>query len=351
MEAPMRNPIAFPQRIGPESGLSLVGILISLALAGVVLALGAEFFESAQQTQGTEQAVLSLEREAARIHNLLATQIADAGFGFPESCAQNGAVLANWPASSGLSDNNIWYPVAGTSSGGLSFLESEKSLGDVAVTTITDMPSLQSDSFRVVNTQNLFTGNGLAVEVPVTACFASVIHSSSTSSNREVTYIKYNGTSFGTLAQNAGVPLSASQMTHARVYDLGQISAYDLILNGTDLQETLSSQATNWQPQTVTLSRRVLAWSVQVGTGNPLQWESAAQWASQEANGNGQPILAVQIGMVLASNNAYSNAQTPTQVALMGHTVALPSGWQGHLIKTFVWSFAVRNAIWESGNG
>lgn len=335
----------------PESGITLVETMISLALAGVVVVLGAQFFSSSQETSGTEQAVLSLQRQADRIHNLLLMQIESAGFGFPQSCANSGMVLANWPGSSGLSDTNAWYPVAGTPAGGLSLLESSNALGNVALTTITSMPSVQADSFQVISTQNLGSGDGLAVEIPGTACFASVIHSASMNSGKEVTYVKYNGASFGSMAQQAGISISPAQMTNARVYDLGKITATTISQTGTSLQETLSSQSTNWQPQTVTLSNRVLGWDVQVGTGAPLQWEPAAQWASQANSGAANPILAVQVGMVLASQNAYPHAHTPSQVSLLGKSIPVSTTWQGHLLKSFVWTFAVRNAIWENGNG
>jgi type II secretory pathway pseudopilin PulG len=332
-----------------ESGASLVEILVAMAIAGLVLAAGASFFESSQKTAGTESAVLSLERQADRIHNLLATQIENAGFGFPQSCGES-AVLSDWPGMTGPTGGNTWYSMAGTSSGGLSWISSANSLGNVAVASITDMPSMNSDSFQVSTVANLSDGEGLAAEVPGLACFVSYIHSLSTSSGQEVTYVKLPNGSWGDLAQAAGVSVSAAQMLGARVYGLGNIVARNLELNGNALQETLSGQETNWQPQTVTLSNRVLAWQVQVATGSPLQWESAATWESNAAQGNAPSILAVQIGMVLASQNQYPGAQTPTQVSLLGNAIPVSSAWSGHLLQSFVWTFPVPNNLWSAGN-
>lgn len=333
-----------------ERGAGLVEILVAMALTGILLALGASFFASAQKTSGTEQAVLSLQRQADRIHNFLNTEISDAGFGFPESCGSS-AILSDWPGMTGPGGGNQWYTIAGTAAGGLSWITSSSSSGNIAVTRITDMPSMSSDSFQVANVANLQIGEGLAAEVPGLACFVSSIHSMSTSSQQEVTYVKLPQGSWGDLAQQAGVSVSAGQMVNARIYGLGNIVAATLSLNGTDLQETLSGQDTGWTPQTVTISSRILGWQVQVATGSPLVWESSQAWQAAASQGSAAPILAVQVGMVIASQNAYPGAQTPAQLSLMGQQVAIPAAWSGHLLKSFVWSFPVRNAIWESGNG
>lgn len=331
-----------------ESGASLVEIMVSLALAGIVLALGASFFLSSQQTAGTEQGVLSLQRQAARLHNFLQTRMEDAGFGFPQSCG-NSAILSDWQGVTGPTGGNTWYTVSGTSNGGLSWITSTDSLGNVATTQITSMPSMQSDSFTVNTVANLNTGEGLAVEVPGTACFVSSIHSMSTRSGKEVTYVKLPQGSFGDLAQQAGIPVSDAQMVGARVYGLGDITESSLALSGANLQETLSGQITNWKPQTVTVSTRVLGWQVNVATGSPLQWETAAQWNQAASNGNASPILAVQVGVILASQNSYPDAKTPASVTLMGQPVSIPAAWEGHLVEPFVWTFPVRNNLWESG--
>lgn len=354
-----------------ESGASLVGLLISLAIAGLLMAILAQTVESFLSTSATEHGLSQVNRDSARLMGRLKYLIHNAGFSLPSaSGCPGGTFVGNINESLGAE-----YPVSaqaettaqygGTPPGKLdtlSVMYGQSVTGSSVMARVVSLPSTNSSVVKASTSQGIAPGDGFIVNVPGKTCLwltdTGVSGNSGSFSNWEFSHSNPSNPPSGISSllnymseNNIGDgSLSSSNFNSARLLITGVSTSENWYLEGQTLMDQLVT--TGGSQPTVTdapIMNGVMAFRVMLGTGSNgyvTAWVAPTNWQSQPVNGRPN-ILAVRIGYILVSHTASNQIQTPNTVSLLGSTYTVPAEDDGHVVESYRVTLPVENNIWS----
>jgi type IV pilus assembly protein PilW len=387
------------QTCGRQGGLTLVELLVSLVVVGLLATAIFSFFLNTSQSVSQQSANGEMWQRGRNALAIMRQGIESAGYGLPNySQCPNGVVGINNASAQG---GALVAITASTQSSGSSYDPSSSSLGGIstyAFSTVigggsfggapaTTVNSQNGVNIKVASTAPLNPGD-LALIVPqgggtcLLGQITNVAGKGSLNSSCSVTGNGNNSSGAGTVVFNSGNHGSCFQanpnqlfslltgtggtlsLTNADLYNLGSqnflFETFDIEENPAGSTPTLyMTQYTGAQavaPTPQPLASGVVDIQMEYGLGSN---GSVQQWVFPE-NYNPSPsatqsIVAVQIAMLIRSTQYLPDSLSPTSFNLLGRTYTVPtSGGPGclqgncrhyeyHLFQSVI---PVRNGIW-----
>lgn len=359
------------RKILKESGTSLVGLLIALAIAGMLMALLAQTVDSFLNTSATENGLSQVTRDNARLMGRLKYLLHNAGFSLPNlSSCPGGTYVGNINESLGTEYPVSASPETSTQYGGtlpgkidtLSVMYGHSITGSSVMAKVVSLPSTHSSVVKASTSEGIAAGDGFIVNIPGKTCLwltdTGVSGNSGSFSNWEFNHSNPSNPPSGISSllsymseNNIGDSnLSSSNFDSARLLITGVSTSEDWYLQG----QTLMGQFVTTGANTPTVTNApimggVLAFRTMLGTGNNgyvTTWMTPTNWQAEPVNSR-PSILAVRVGYILVSQSASKQIQTPTSVALMGNTYTVPASDNGHVVESFRVTLPVENNIWS----
>ncbi|PKY09926.1 pilus assembly protein PilW [Acidithiobacillus marinus] len=386
------------QSTNPELGLTLVELLVSLVVVGLLSIAVFSFFLNTSQSVSQQSANGEMWQRGRNALAIMRQAIESAGYGLPNysqcpngvvginnASAQGGALVAitasaqstgsGYSAPGGISTYQFQTVVGGGSFGGAPATTVQNHPGNSAGLFVSNTAPLDPGDLALIAPQgggtcllgqitnvvgkgtvnsdcnNGYTGNG-ALKTAGHIEFNSGKHGSCFQANPTQIFSLLTGT--------AGTP----SLSGANLYDLGSQS---FLFEQFAIQETPAgstptlymTQYTGLQaspPTPQALATGVVDIQMQYGIGSN---GSVQSWVPPEAYTPSatQSIVAVQLAMLIRSTRYLPNSLSPASFSILGQTYTVPtSGGPGclqgncrhyeyHLFQTVI---PVRNGIWGS---
>jgi len=354
-----------------ERGASLVGVLVSLAVASILLTMLAQAVSSFLGVSTAEREVSGLTSRVTRLHSRVNSLIHDAGFGLPglSNCPANtlignfqGSTDAEYPVSASPETSSQYGSVLPANMDTLTVTYGQSVDGSSVMARVVSLPANSSSVVEASSAANIETGDGFVMEIPGQACF--LLSNTGTSGNSG-DFVNWHFNNSSASNPPAGVSsllnymanngignanLQSSDFNNARLLIVGTTTVVTWYIQGQTLMGTFIVTGANG-PTTVTtpIMKNVLAMRVSLGTGTGGQvqnWMSASQWQNLSVS-NRPPVIAVQVGFLVMSDEASSQVQTPASVSLMGQTFPIPASDEGRLVSPVQFTLPVNNALWS----
>ncbi len=353
-----------------ESGISLTGLLIALAVSGVLMLMLAQAVESFMGVSATENAVSNTTARSARLENIVESMLHNAGFGFPglTSCPSqtvignfDGQTTAEYPVSAAPETAAQYGASLPAPMDTLTITSGQSVDGSAVMARVINLSSPSAQVVSATTSANVQQGDGFVIELPGMACLLLSNTGVSVSSTGAVNWDFSNSSasnppdgisSLLNYMSNNGIGaggLSTNNFNNARILVTGNTTIKTLYVQGQTLMGQFIVTGANG-PTTVTtpIMNNVLAMRVSLGTGSGgtiQNWMSASQWQAMSPASN-PVIMAVRIGFILVSNSGSSQVKTPSSISLLGKTFPIPNADQGHVVSAFHVTLPVENSIW-----
>ena len=387
------------QTCGRQGGLTLVELLVSLVVVGLLATAIFSFFLNTSQSVGQQSANGEMWQRGRNALAIIRQAIESAGYGLPNySQCPNGVVgINNATAQSGV----LVAFTASAQSSGSSYDPSSSSLGGISTYAFSTLigggsfggaPATTVNSQHGVNIQVTSTvplnpgdltliapqggGTCLLGQITNVAGKGSLNSSCSVTGNgtsNGAGTVEFNSGSHGSCFQAnpnqlfsllTGTSGTPSSLTNAALYDLGSqnflFETFDIEENPAGSTPTLyMTQYTGTQASAPTpqpLASGVVDIQMEYGLGSN---GSVQQWVFPE-NYNPSPsttqsIVAVQFAMLIRSTQYLPDSLSPASFNLLGRTYTVPSSgglgclqgdcrhYQYHLFQSVI---PMRNGIW-----
>lgn len=353
-----------------EAGTSLVGLLVSLAVAGILIALLAQTVETFLQTSATEKAVAEVNAKNGRLVSYLTYSLHNAGFGLPSLSGCPGNALighlsestgAEYPVSADAESSSQYGSTPPGPLDTLTVMYMHSITGSSVMARIVSLPSTESSVLKSSTDAGLAAGDGFVMDIPGKACLyltaTGVSGNSRNFVNWEFNHSNASNPPNGVAslldymsAQGIGSgSIKSSDFTHARLLIGGVSTMKTLYLHGQTLMgHFITTGSSQTQSIEAPVMQGVLAFRVLLGTGNGgqvTQWMTASDWQGKPVT-NRPAIMAVRLGWILVSTSASAQIQTPATLSLMGSTYTIPAKDNGHIVQSDVVTLPVENNIW-----
>lgn len=355
-----------------DSGISLVGLLISLAIASFLMVLIAQTVTSFLSTSATETGIAAVNRKSVRLSSDLKYLLHNAGFGLPSLSGCPGKTFVGnidetlgteYPVSAQSETASEYGPA--TMPGDmdtLTVMYGHSITGSSVMARIVSLPSTDSSVVKTSTGQGISAGDGFIVNIPGKTCMwltdTGVSGNSGSFSNWEFNHSNPSNPPNGIaslleyMAENniGDSNLSSSDFGSARLLIAGISTSERWYLQGQTLMGHFVTTGAD-QP-TITnaeIMNGVLAFRVMLGTGNDgyiTYWMTPTQWQAEAVN-NRPEILAVRVGYILVSRSESSQVQTPKTIKMMNTDYNVPAADDGHIVKAYQVTLPVENNIWS----
>jgi type IV pilus assembly protein PilW len=372
-----------------ESGLTLVELLVSLVVVGLLATAIFSFFLTTSQSVSQQSASGEMWQRGRNALAIMRQAIESAGYGLPRiSDCPNGiaAYNANQAASpfsltaitASVQSSGTYDPTATSNINTFSLMTvaGGSSFGNVPAAQITSIPSMSSQRVFLTTTSTINSGDMFVVQIPGQACLMAQITNLLTNGNG-IGIVHNSGLSnynpsggFNTLAGAVYPGLSSTSFAGANFIDLGNnnftINQFTIGDSGGTTTPTL--YLTQYTGSLTTPTRQALAQGVVdlqilygLGTKGKVQtWVSPQGYQPNTA----QSILAVQVAMLIRSTRYLPNSLSPASFAMPSATgqqaqsykVPTSNGpgcmkgncrhYEYHLFQAIV---PIRNNIWGQG--
>ncbi len=382
-----------------ENGLTLVELLVSLVVVGLLATAVFSFFLTTSQSVSQQSASGEMWQRGRNALAIMRQAIESAGYGLPSySQCPNGVVGINNATgtptpgalvgitASAQASGSSYYPdtVSGINTYGFSTVIGGGSFGGAPATTVN---SQQGANISVVNTEPLNPGD-LALLAPqgggtcLLGQITNVAGKGTLNSSCQVTGKGKGAASVaGTVVFNSGTGKTAcfqanpnqlfslitsssnTTLTGANLYDLGSqdflFETFEIKENPAGSTPTLyMTQYTGAQASTPTpqaLASGVVDLQIQygLGTNGAVQTWVTPKNYTPSATKN---IVAVQLAMLIRSSRYLPNSLSPASFSIMGKTYNVPTTggpgclqgncqhYEYHLFQSVI---PVRNGIWQ----
>ncbi|MDR7927620.1 PilW family protein [Acidithiobacillus thiooxidans] len=352
-----------------ENGLTLVELLVSLVVVGLLATAIFSFFLTTSQSVSQQSASGEMWQRGRNALAIMRQAIESAGYGLPSySQCPNGVVgysnTGNFPLtmtaitasvqSTGYTYGNPY--TFSTVIGGGSF-------GGAPATTVASLPSLNASSLQVNNSAPLEPGD-MALIVPAssggTCIFGEITTvggkgscksgktSSTKTGNGNVTMNSGGGSCaqintnqiFSQVSSVTGSTISAGNFTNAPLYDLGNtgfvVNKFQILdtspgssqVGTPTLYLTQYTTTSGSTPIPQALSIGVVDLQIQYGvnTNGVVTWITPNLYTPSTQN-----IVAVQVAMLIRSSQYLPNTLSPETFNVLGTTYTVPSNGPGCL--------------------
>ncbi|MBU2860203.1 prepilin-type N-terminal cleavage/methylation domain-containing protein [Acidithiobacillus ferrooxidans] len=378
-----------------ENGLTLVELLVSLVVVGLLATAVFSFFLTTSQSVSQQSASGEMWQRGRNALAIMRQAIESAGYGLPSySQCPNGVVGINNATgtpgalvaitASAQASGSSYYPdtASGINTYSFSTVIGGGSFGGAPATTVN---SAQGANITVVNTEPLNPGD-LALLAPqgggtcLLGQITNVAGKGTLNSSCQVTG-GGNAQGAGTVVFNSGKGKTAcfqanpnqlfslvtgtgnTSLTGASLYDLGSqdflFETFEIKENPAGSTPTLyMTQYTGAQASTPTpqaLASGVVDMQIQygLGTNGAVQtWVTPKNYTPSAT----QNIVAVQLAMLIRSSRYLPNSLSPASFSIMGKTYTVPTTngpgclqgdcqhYEYHLFQSVI---PVRNGIWQ----
>lgn len=376
-----------------ERGLTLVELLVSLVVVGLLATAVFSFFLHTSQDVGQQSANGEMWQRGRNALAIMRQAIESAGYGLPSySQCPDGVVGVN---NTGATPGALVAITASVQSTGyttgnpynFSTVIGGGSFGGAPATTVTNVPSQNAANLKVNNTAPLNPGD-MALIAPQgggTCLLGQITNVAGKGTLNSSCQVTGNGTgntnSAGTVGFNSGKGNTAcfqanpnqlfslvtgtgnTSLTGANLYDLGSqdflFETFQIDENPAGSTPTLyMTQYTGAQSSTPTpqaLANGVVDLQIQygLGTNGAVQQWVAPQSYTPSAT---QTIVAVQLAMLIRSTQYLPNSLSPASFSILGQPYTVPTSngpgcllgncrhYEYHLFQSII---PVRNGIWQ----
>ncbi|MEY2342045.1 PilW family protein [Acidithiobacillus sp. IBUN Pt1247-S3] len=375
-----------------ESGLSLVELLVSLVVVGLLATAIFSFFLQTSQSVGQQSATGEMWQRGRNALALMRQAIESAGYGLPAfgQCPNGVVGISNLSSNSSQTLTAITASpatVSGVSTWQISTVIGGGSFGGAPATTV---QSQQGSNLSVANTALLNPGDMAMVALPgVGVCVVgqitnvagkgtlnpscTVTGGGNSQGNGTVGFNSGKGNSacfqanpnqlFSLVNATSAGNIGSSAFQGANLYDLGSqdflFQTFQITENPAGSTPTLymtqytANQSVAPTPQA--LASGVVDLQLQYGLGTNGAVQSWVSPTAYTASAN-QQIVAVQLAMLIRSTQYLPNSLSPASFNLMGTTYTVPASngpgclqgncrhYEYHLFQSII---PVRNGIWQ----
>ncbi|WP_081577380.1 PilW family protein [Acidithiobacillus thiooxidans] len=378
-----------------ENGLTLVELLVSLVVVGLLATAVFSFFLTTSQSVSQQSASGEMWQRGRNALAIMRQAIESAGYGLPSySQCPNGVVGYSNTGNKPLTMTAITASIQSTgytygNPYTFSTVIGGGSFGGAPATTVASIPSLNASSLQVNNSAPLEPGD-MALIVPASsggACIFGEIttvggsgsckgngkggnggNGTITMNSGGASCAKINTNQiFSQLSSATGSTISAGDFTDAPLYDLGnngfvvnQFQILDTPPGSTQVGTPtlyLTQYTTNSSnaPSPQALASGVVDLQIQYGLGTDgavQQWVTPNQYTPSTT----LSIVAVQLAMLIRSSQYLPNSLSPASFSILGKTYTVPTTngpgclqgncqhYEYHLFQSVI---PVRNGIWQ----
>ncbi|WP_075322775.1 PilW family protein [Acidithiobacillus albertensis] len=364
-----------------ENGLTLVELLVSLVVVGLLATAIFSFFLTTSQSVSQQSASGEMWQRGRNALAIMRQAIESAGYGLPRiSDCPNGiaAYNANQAASpfsltaitASVQSSGTYDPTATSNINTFSLMTvaGGSSFGNVPVAQVTSIPSISSQRVFLTTTTSISSGDIFIVQIPGQACLmAQVTNLEPNGGGIGIVHEKGNSNynpsgGFKTLAGAIYPGLSSTSFADANFIDLGNnnftINQFTIGDSGGTTTPTLyltQYTVSSTAPTRQALARGVVDLQIIYGLGTN---GAVQQWVTPEnyTLSATQNIVAVQMAMLIRSSRYLPNSLSPASFSIMGKTYTVPTSngpgclqgncrhYEYHLFQSVI---PVRNGIWQ----
>jgi len=379
-----------------EKGLTLVELLVSLVVVGLLATAIFTFFLTTSQSVSQQSASGEMWQRGRNALAIMRQAIESAGYGLPSySQCPNGVVGVK---NTGATPNALVAITASVQSTGyiygapytFSTVIGGGSFGGAPATTVASLPSLNAASLQVNNSASLEPGD-MALIVPAssggTCVFGEITtvggsgscngngnggnggNGTITMNSGGASCAKINTNQIFSQLSNSNNNISNSDFTNAPLYDLGNagfvVNQFQILDTPPGSTQTGTGTPTLYLTQYTTnsggtptpqaLASGVVDLQLQYGlgtNGTVQQWVTPGNYTPSAT----QNIVAVQLAMLIRSSRYLPNSLSPASYSIMGTTYTVPTTggpgclqgncqhYEYHLFQSVI---PVRNGIWQ----